>query len=79
MNEDKVLGGFKFESGLDPVTIGIWMWGIPIVVPSLDGTLVAVVLLDTQGAFDHKAPLNETKNIFGLSAGLSNVLVRYVS
>lgn len=51
------------------------MWGTPTIVAGRDGKLIAIVLLDTQGAFDHKTALNETTKIFGVSAGLSSVLV----
>uniref|UniRef100_A0A914VVS8 GB1/RHD3-type G domain-containing protein n=1 Tax=Plectus sambesii TaxID=2011161 RepID=A0A914VVS8_9BILA len=77
--DDQVIKGFEYKAGTDRVTTGIWMWGEPIVVPARNGKLMAIVLLDTQGAFDMVATTNESKNIFALSTGLSSVQIYNVS
>uniref|UniRef100_A0A914WGP7 GB1/RHD3-type G domain-containing protein n=1 Tax=Plectus sambesii TaxID=2011161 RepID=A0A914WGP7_9BILA len=79
LHDNQKIEGFEFKAGNDRVTTGIWMWGEPIVLPAGDEKKMAVVLLDTQGAFDFLATTNESKNIFALSTGLSSVQIYNVN
>jgi len=68
--------GFDWRGGADRNTTGIWMWSTPHVLPRKndDGTKedIAVLLVDTQGMFDHETTMGLTAAIFGLSTLLSS-------
>ena len=77
-NELDSLGndGFDWRGGAERNTTGIWMWSKPFILPRTgsDGTKedVAVLLVDTQGMFDHETTMGLTAAIFGLSTLLSS-------
>ncbi len=60
---------------------GIWVWSRPFFLqlpqadPSLAAETVAVLLVDTQGMFDHETSNMLTANIFGLSTLFSSTQV----
>ncbi|CAK0862208.1 unnamed protein product [Prorocentrum cordatum] len=57
-------GGFRSKGGMDGVTEGIWVWSEPFVRVVQRGPVaesVAVILMDTQGAWDGSM----TKEQFG--------------
>ena len=68
--------GFHWRGGAERNTTGIWMWSQPYFMERQldDGTMeeVAVVLVDTQGMFDHETTMGLTAAIFGLSTLLSS-------
>ena len=51
-DEDTPLEGFHWRGGSERDTTGILMWSKPFSARTPDGREVAVVLMDTQGAFD---------------------------
>ncbi len=66
---------FEWQGGEKRLTTGIWIWSKPFVRQAIDGTRVAVLLIDTQGMFDNETSMNLTACIFGLSTLLSSRLV----
>jgi len=70
MDEDE--DGFNWRGGSERNTTGIWMWSEPFVRTRADGTDMSVLLVDTQGMFDHETTMALTAAIFGLSTLLSS-------
>ncbi len=66
---------FEWQGGEKRMTTGIWIWSKPFVRQAVDGTRVAVLLIDTQGMFDNETSMSLTACIFGLSTLLSSRLV----
>mmetsp|Transcript_20194 Transcript_20194/g.29737 ORF Transcript_20194/g.29737 Transcript_20194/m.29737 type:complete len:618 (+) Transcript_20194:325-2178(+) len=69
--------GFNWRGGAERNTTGIWMWSEPHFLKRtnpLSGKEedIAVVLVDTQGMFDHETTMGLTAAIFGLSTLLSS-------
>tara|TARA_B110000305_G_C19298589_1_gene567936 strand:+ start:30 stop:902 length:873 start_codon:yes stop_codon:yes gene_type:complete len=64
--------GFHWMGGSDRDTTGIWMWSEPFVRQIANGEKVAMLLVDTQGMFDHETTMGLTAAIFGLSTLLSS-------
>jgi atlastin len=66
-------GSFDWRGGTERNTTGMWMWSDPYFLPrSENGEEVAVLLVDTQGMFDHETTVGLTAAIFGLSTLLSS-------
>jgi len=68
--------GFDWRGGAERNTTGIWMWSTPHILPrkNKEGKMekIAVLLVDTQGMFDHDTTMGLTAAIFGLSTLLSS-------
>merc|ERR1712232_898340 len=64
-------GGFTFKGGMDACTEGIWVWSEPF-LRMINGKEVAVLLMDTQGAWDSNMTKEQSATIFGLTAVLSS-------
>lgn len=64
--------GFDWRGGADRNTTGIWMWSEPHFIKKESGEQIAVILVDTQGMFDHETTMALTASIFGLSTLLSS-------
>lgn len=64
--------GFDWRGGSDRNTTGIWMWSEPHFVQKKSGEHLAILLVDTQGMFDHETTMALTASIFGLSTLLSS-------
>jgi atlastin len=64
--------GFHWRGGSDRNTTGIWMWSEPHFLKQESGEEIAVLLVDTQGMFDHETTMSLTTSIFGLSTLLSS-------
>jgi len=73
--DDVPLTGFNWRGGAERDTTGILMWSEVFEVKLPCGKDVAVVLMDTQGAFDSNSTVRDCATIFALSAMLSSVLV----
>jgi len=76
-SNDASLGndGFNWRGGAERNTTGIWMWSKPFILPrnqSGNSEDIAVLLVDTQGMFDHETTMGLTAAIFGLSTLLSS-------
>jgi len=63
--------GFRFKGGMDACTEGIWVWSEPF-LRVIDGKEVALILMDTQGAWDSDMTKEQSATIFGLTAVLSS-------
>jgi len=64
--------GFDWRGGAERNTTGIWIWSEPHFVQKKDGQQIAILLVDTQGMFDHETTMALTASIFGLSTLLSS-------
>lgn len=69
-SEDHI-DGFRFRGGMDACTEGIWVWSEPF-LRKIDGQSVALLLMDTQGAWDSNMTKEQSATIFGLTAVLSS-------
>mmetsp|Transcript_97680 Transcript_97680/g.119641 ORF Transcript_97680/g.119641 Transcript_97680/m.119641 type:complete len:606 (-) Transcript_97680:134-1951(-) len=72
---DEMGSGFAWRPGKDKCTQGIWLWSTPFVFPDKDGRKIAVLLMDTQGAWDDTMTKAQSATIFGLTALLSSKLI----
>uniref|UniRef100_A0A8C6KIE3 Atlastin 3 n=1 Tax=Nothobranchius furzeri TaxID=105023 RepID=A0A8C6KIE3_NOTFU len=77
--EDEPLTGFSWRGGSEPETNGIQLWSEVFPVQRSDGTEVAVVLMDTQGAFDDQSTVRDCATIFALSTMTSSVQLYNIS
>uniref|UniRef100_A0AC35U4Q2 GB1/RHD3-type G domain-containing protein n=1 Tax=Rhabditophanes sp. KR3021 TaxID=114890 RepID=A0AC35U4Q2_9BILA len=73
LNENTQLQGFHWRTGVKRTTIGLWMWGEPIIIEAENHQKYAIILMDTQGTFDNNSTYNECSTIFALSTILSSV------
>lgn len=74
-SEDEPLLGFSWRGGIERDTTGILMWSKPFFATLPNGEQVAVLLLDTQGAFDNQSTVKDCATIFALSTMVSSVQV----
>ncbi|XP_069027128.1 atlastin-3 [Embiotoca jacksoni] len=77
--DDEPLTGFSWRGGSEPETTGIQLWSEVFLVQKSDGTEVAVVLMDTQGAFDDQSTVKDCATIFALSTMTSSVQIYNLS
>ncbi|XP_016102613.1 atlastin-2-like isoform X2 [Sinocyclocheilus grahami] len=73
------LTGFTWRGGCERETTGIQAWSHVFVVEKPDGSRVAVLLLDTQGAFDSQSTVKDCATLFALSTMTSSVQVYNLS
>lgn len=82
-DRDIPLKGFSWRGGSERDTTGILMWSKPFVLP-LDreisssgpwGREAAVLLMDTQGAFDSEYTVKDSATVFALSTMTSSIQV----
>jgi len=66
--------GFEWRGGMEKCTEGIWLWSRPFILP-FEGRNVAVLLMDTQGAWDAQMTKEQCATIFGLTALLASKFV----
>ncbi|KAG7203069.1 hypothetical protein KM043_010192 [Ampulex compressa] len=73
--DNEPLSGFSWRGGSERDTTGILMWSkvFPGTLPS--GEKVAVILMDTQGAFDSQSTVRDCATVFALSTMLSSVQI----
>jgi atlastin len=69
-----MVSGFSWRSGADRDTTGILMWSEPILIEQ-NGQQIAVLLMDTQGAFDDEHTVKDSATVFALSTMLSSIQV----
>ncbi|CAG2117727.1 unnamed protein product, partial [Medioppia subpectinata] len=72
---DTPLKGFSWRGGSERDTTGILMWSEPFVIKLDDGQEVAIVLMDTQGAFDSEYTVRDSATVFALSTMTSSIQV----
>ncbi|XP_052469585.1 atlastin-2 [Carassius gibelio] len=77
--DDEPLTGFSWRGGCERETTGIQAWSEVFVVEKEDGTKVAVLLVDTQGAFDSQSTIKDCATVFALSTMTSSVQVYNLS
>lgn len=75
LGDDCQLQGFHWRNGAKRDTIGIWIWGQPIMIEAANGENYAVVLMDTQGTFDNESTYQQCTTIFALSTILSSIQI----
>ncbi|XP_073484130.1 atlastin-2 isoform X1 [Aquarana catesbeiana] len=71
--------GFTWRGGCERETTGIQIWSEVFVVEKPDGSKVAVILMDTQGAFDSQSTIKDCATVFALSTMTSSVQVYNLS
>lgn len=78
-SSDAPLSGFPWRGGAERDTTGILAWSklFPATLPT--GEKVAVLLMDTQGAFDSFSTVKDCATVFALSTMLSSVQVYNLS
>lgn len=74
-NDEAPLEGFHWRGGADRDTTGILVWSEVFELKTPNGKQVAVLIMDTQGAFDSNSTVRDCATIFALSAMVSSVLV----
>lgn len=67
--------GFHYRSGMDKCTEGVWLWSQPFVFRDRDDRSIAVLLMDTQGAWDDSMTKSQSSTIFGLTSLLASKLI----
>uniref|UniRef100_A0A3P8SJ76 Atlastin 3 n=1 Tax=Amphiprion percula TaxID=161767 RepID=A0A3P8SJ76_AMPPE len=78
-DDNEPLTGFSWRGGSEPETTGIQIWSEVFLVQKSDGTEVAVVLMDTQGAFDDQSTVKDCATIFALSTMTSSIQIYNLS
>ncbi|XP_051924369.1 atlastin-3 [Hippocampus zosterae] len=78
-DDDEPLTGFSWRGGSEPETTGIQIWSEVFPIQKSDGTELAVVLMDTQGAFDNQSTVKDCATIFALSTMTSSVQIYNLS
>ncbi|XP_015362488.1 atlastin-3 [Marmota marmota marmota] len=76
---EEPLTGFSWRGGSDPETTGIQIWSDVFTVEKPGGKKVAVILMDTQGAFDSQSTVKDCATIFALSTMTSSVQIYNLS
>ncbi|XP_007892554.1 atlastin-2 isoform X3 [Callorhinchus milii] len=77
--DDDPLTGFTWRGGCERETTGIQIWSEVFVIKKPDGSQVAVLLMDTQGAFDSQSTIRDCATVFALSTMTSSVQVYNLS
>ncbi|KAI3388845.1 hypothetical protein SNEBB_005836 [Seison nebaliae] len=72
--ESDPLTGFHWKGGSDRDTTGILMWSEPFLVKR-GSEEIAILLMDTQGAFDSESTVKDCATIFALSLMISSTHV----
>ncbi|KAL5273094.1 ATL2 family protein [Megaselia abdita] len=72
--EDEPLEGFSWRGGSERDTTGILMWS-EIFLYEKNKDKLAIILLDTQGAFDSQSTVRDCATVFALSTMLSSVQI----
>ncbi|XP_065833260.1 atlastin-1-like [Oscarella lobularis] len=78
--DEEPLEGFHWRGGSNRDTTGILMWNRPFIVKHpISNEEVAVLLMDTQGAFDTTSTVKDCATIFALSTMISSIQVYNIS
>ncbi|XP_076441989.1 atlastin-2-like isoform X2 [Babylonia areolata] len=78
-NDDAPLEGFSWRGGSERDTTGILLWSEPFFCKMRSGEEIAILLMDTQGAFDSESTVRDCATIFALSTMLSSIQVYNLS
>lgn len=71
--------GFSWRGGSERDTTGILMWSDIFLHDYPNGDKIAIILLDTQGAFDSQSTVRDCATVFALSTMLSSVQIYNLS
>lgn len=74
-SDDEPLEGFSWRGGSERDTTGILIWSEVFLTDLPNGEQVAVILMDTQGAFDSESTVRDCATVFALSTMLSSVQI----
>ncbi|KAK9739645.1 Guanylate-binding protein, C-terminal domain [Popillia japonica] len=77
--QDVPLAGFSWRGGSERDTTGILMWSEIYLSELSTGEKVAIILLDTQGAFDSESTVKDCATVFALSTMISSVQIYNLS
>lgn len=72
------IGGFQWRPGMEKCTEGVWVWSEAFVCKAGDED-VAVLLMDTQGAWDARMTKEQSATVFGLTTLLASRMVYNIS
>ncbi|KAL4238639.1 putative RING-H2 finger protein [Mactra antiquata] len=78
-DDESPLEGFSWRGGSERETTGILLWSEPFCFTLPNGEEVAVLLMDTQGAFDSESTVRDCATVFALSTMISSVQVYNLS
>ncbi|XP_076316462.1 uncharacterized protein LOC143228907 isoform X2 [Tachypleus tridentatus] len=67
--------GFGIGSSVQPETMGIWMWGKPVLMDLDTGQQVSVIFLDTEGFAANNISENYDAKIFAVATLISSHLI----
>jgi atlastin len=76
---DELFEGFSWREGSERDTAGIFIWSEVLFTYLPNGEQVAVILMDTQGAFDSESAARDCAAMFALSTMLSSVQIYTLS
>uniref|UniRef100_A0A914DCX2 GB1/RHD3-type G domain-containing protein n=1 Tax=Acrobeloides nanus TaxID=290746 RepID=A0A914DCX2_9BILA len=79
LESEPTLDGFSWRGGAERDTNGILIWSEPFLLRDRNGEEVAIILMDTQGAFDSQSTVKDCATIFALSTMISSVQIFNVS
>uniref|UniRef100_A0A1I7X9R6 GB1/RHD3-type G domain-containing protein n=1 Tax=Heterorhabditis bacteriophora TaxID=37862 RepID=A0A1I7X9R6_HETBA len=82
LGSDTSLRGFSWRGGSERETNGILIWSSPFILKDKNGEEVwkiAVLLMDTQGAFDSQSTVKDCATIFALSTMISSIQIYNLS
>jgi atlastin len=75
-SDDEPLTGFHWKGGSERDTTGILMWSEPFIFKKPETKEeVAILLMDTQGAFDSQSTVKDCATVFALSLMISSIHV----
>ncbi|XP_055590257.1 atlastin [Uranotaenia lowii] len=78
-DENEPLTGFSWRGGSERDTTGILMWSDIFLHDKPNGEKLAILLMDTQGAFDSQSTVRDCATVFALSTMLSSVQIYNLS
>lgn len=78
-DDTEPLAGFSWRGGSERDTTGILMWSEIFLHDYPNGKKIAIILLDTQGAFDQQSTVRDCATVFALSTMLSSVQLFNIS
>ncbi|CAD6194565.1 unnamed protein product [Caenorhabditis auriculariae] len=79
LSPESPLKGFSWRGGSERDTNGILIWSKPFLMKDRNGEEIAVLLMDTQGAFDSQSTVKDCATIFALSTMVSSVQIYNLS
>lgn len=75
LESEPTLAGFSWRGGSERDTNGVLLWSEIFLLEDKNEEEVAVILMDTQGAFDSFSTVKDCATIFALSTMISSVQV----